>query len=248
MKRLSHSIIEWAKHIFFTPHCIGCGVLGAAQEPQTERFLCARCEALPPRAHILSCPMCNRRVVTGPRGGATAHGSCQKEKPYLLAYATSYHNPVIQAAIKTFKYKSVRPLALPLGRIVAECVQFLRFPNIQQYIVIPMPLHPKKERVRGFNQSREIGIVAARLLNLACVEDAIIRIRNTKPQVKMKNPDARNKNIAGAFFVTKPEMVARKNILLIDDIYTSGATLTEAARVLKGAGAKKIIALVVAKA
>ena len=80
------------------------------------------------------------------------------------------------------------------------------------------------------------------------VKNCLLKNKNALPQMEIENREERTKNIADSFFVKNPELIKRKNILLIDDIVTSGSTLREAAKILKSAGAKKIIAITAAKA
>lgn len=119
--------------------------------------------------------------------------------------------------------------------------------SFKNFIIIPIPLHSGRKRQRGFNQAELLGQFIAKDMNLEFC-DTLKRIKNNKPQAKMKNHEERAKNIAGCFKIKNPEIVRGKNILLIDDVYTSGATMNEAAKILKENGARKIIAVVLAKA
>lgn len=119
--------------------------------------------------------------------------------------------------------------------------------NLSAWLVAPIPLHPKKERQRGFNQSKLIAEFLTDKLNLEFC-DALKRIKNTEPQAKIKDPEKRMKNINGCFEIKNPEKIQGKNILLVDDVFTSGSTISEAVKILKINGASKIIAVVLAKA
>ena len=110
-------------------------------------------------------------------------------------------------------------------------------------VVLPVPLHPLRERWRGFNQSREL----AKKAGLNPVERVLTRIVNTTPQTTLAGGSAaRRQNIRGAFAATAA--VRGLSVLLVDDVMTSGATLFEAARTLKNAGAKTVTGLLVARA
>lgn len=114
-------------------------------------------------------------------------------------------------------------------------------------IVVPIPLHPAKERKRGFNQSALIARSFAQKMNLP-YDELLVKVINDEPQAQTKTHTIRLERMRGVFAVPYPMQVRHKNIILIDDVSTSGATLSEAARTLKKAGAKRILALVIAKA
>lgn len=119
--------------------------------------------------------------------------------------------------------------------------------NFDDYLILPIPLHSKRQRERGFNQSELIASTLATQLHLPMLTDTLEKIKQTKPQAETKNIQERRANLAGCFRVTKPELVLRKNIILVDDVCTSGATLIEATNVLKQAGGRNIIGFVIAQ-
>ena len=114
-------------------------------------------------------------------------------------------------------------------------------------IVSPIPLHPGRERERGFNQSDLLAEIFSKHFGLAKI-NLLERKINNQPQAKSKNYQERQENMKNCFSLVRGGSVKNKNIILVDDVFTSGATLREAARTLKKAGAGKIIGLVVAKA
>ncbi len=114
-------------------------------------------------------------------------------------------------------------------------------------IVVFIPLHHSRERKRGFNQAKLLAEIVAKNFNLE-LKNVLMRVKNTPPQAQAENREKRRENLFGAFTIIDPDEIKNKNIILIDDVYTSGATMSEAARVLKSRGARKIIALVAAKA
>ncbi|MDO8500183.1 MAG: phosphoribosyltransferase family protein [bacterium] len=126
-------------------------------------------------------------------------------------------------------------------------LEFYEFEAKPNMVFIPIPLYKSRERKRGFNQSGLIAEFLGKHFNIAVETKAVCRIKNTLPQIEMKTDYDRQKNIAGVFKVETPDAVKGKIVILIDDVLTSGATLEEAARVLKSAGAKSIWAAVVAR-
>jgi ComF family protein len=105
-------------------------------------------------------------------------------------------------------------------------------------LVVPVPLHPKRQRQRGFNQSALLSRYLCRSLNLVLSENALRRIRHTTPQIEL-GPEERASNVRGAFAAV-PRQVAGRHILLVDDVFTTGATLSAAAEALLAAGARVV--------
>jgi ComF family protein len=135
-----------------------------------------------------------------------------------------------------------------IGYTFAEWLtKVIRQHNIQFDLIIPVPIHAKRYAQRGYNQSEIIGKVVAHNFHKRCETKVLIKTKNTVMQSTLKNED-RVKNILGAFSVRHTKRIESKNILLIDDVYTTGATVNECARVLKKFGAEKVIVLTVAYA
>ena len=109
-------------------------------------------------------------------------------------------------------------------------------------LIVPVPLHRKKMRIRGYNQAALLAEVLGEITGISVDEDILVRVKNTKP-LKQLNDKERRRSIRGAFSVRKS--VWAKTIVLIDDIYTTGSTLDEAARVLLKAGAEKVYYLTI---
>ena len=243
--------------ILFPPICLNC------QKPIDDRnkLICEKCLSLIRLNNTLFCPVCRARLAENKK-------ICHYDSQYLLAAAGNYDDPVLQNLIRYFKYKYLKGLAPILGEIAVNYIRNLKL-EIRNFAVVPIPLHPAKERQRGFNQSKLIAEFLSKKLNLELIEP-LKRIKNTEPQAKLKDQDKRNENILGCFEInphTKREWsplakdnfysrsgvgvknsIKGKNILLIDDVFTSGATINEAVKILKINGTSKIIALVIAKA
>jgi ComF family protein len=145
------------------------------------------------------------------------------------------------------------------GRIMEELSDLSIMENFSHAILIPIPLAPRRQRERGFNQAE---LICRKLINLdkparnefrsggekklKLEKDVLIKPKDTEHQARIENRSARLKNIVGSFSVKNPEKIKNRNIIIIDDVTTTGATLNEARRVLKQAGARKIIAFTVA--
>ena len=170
-----------------------------------------------------------------------------------LYYALNYQSPLIKNLIQKFKYQPfVKELCKPLSLLIIEHFQLLDNPppfygGGQNFILIPVPLEKKKLKWRGFNQAEEIAKELSSFLKIPLISDCLIKTRETIPQVEL-SPEARKENVKGAFLIKKGDLIKEKKILLVDDVYTTGSTMEEAARVLKEAGAKEIIGIALARA
>jgi len=122
----------------------------------------------------------------------------------------------------------------------------LKKEKIEFDLIIPVPLHWKKEFIRGFNQSALIGNYISRKLNKKMVQNVLVKSKNTVSQTEL-SAEERKENVKGSFKVKNCDIIKNKIILLIDDVYTTGATLEECKKILLKRGAKKVIILTVAK-
>lgn len=221
--------------VLFPPVCLNCE---KNLKDRDNKFLCEDCAALIKINNTPFCPVCRARIPDNKK-------ICHRDSPYLLAAAASYDNPVIQNLIRYFKYKSFQNLAPVLGEIICNYLKLINL-KLDNYAAVPIPLYPSRERKRGFNQAQLLAEFTASYFNLQLM-NGLKRTVNNKPQVGLKDDEARAKNVLNCFQVKNPEAISGKNIILVDDVFTSGATINEAVRVLKTAGAKRIIALTLAK-
>ena len=166
-----------------------------------------------------------------------------------LYFAASYSSPLIKKLIQSFKYEPfIKELAKTLSSLIINHFQLLEkqpiFPN---HVLIPVPLRIKRLKWRGFNQSEEIGKELAKYLKLPLSNNVLIKTKETPAQVELDG-DERRENLKKVFVVENKNLINGKKILLIDDVYTTGATMEECAMVLKTAGAKEVIGVAVARA
>lgn len=224
---------QWLLDLLFPFTCVGCESEGAP--------ICDSC-----RSGLVftspQCPVCGRRDLTGL---VCAH--CAEKTGLRRFFAPfSYRIPLVRNVIHTYKYEGVRTLA-PF--IAEEMTGFLTTYGIAmpgQALLIPIPLHPARKRERGFNQSALLAEELALRFDLK-VCYALRRSRNTPAQVDMTDTAQRRENVRGAFGVPDPEYVRGKTVILVDDVSTSGATLTEAATALRSAGVRTVWAMVFAR-
>jgi ComF family protein len=147
-------------------------------------------------------------------------------------------------AVRVFKYEKKVVLARTLGRLLTETAAGLR---LQAEVIIPVPLHPSRLRERGFNQSLLLADRLARQADVPLQYTNLVRVRQTPAQTELRRA-ARAKNLRRAFAVSRPDDVAGRRILLVDDVYTTGTTVNECAKALRKAGAADVTVLTLARA
>jgi ComF family protein len=202
------------------------------------------------------CAICGERLfspyaVTGAPGEPRC-GLCRRvEPPFARAAAYGSYESGLRELIHLLKYGGVRPAANVLGRMLAEAIATLE-PEFRtdSVAVIPVPLHRTKLRQRGFNQAELIARAAMKVRppgdRLRCCGGVLERNRETASQIGLTSHQ-RRENLRGAFGVAQPELVKGREVLVVDDVYTTGATVSECARVLRRAGATKVWVATVAR-
>ncbi|MGH7367215.1 MAG: ComF family protein [Candidatus Rokuibacteriota bacterium] len=151
----------------------------------------------------------------------------------------------MREALHAFKFRGRRALAAPLGDLLVEALEG-RLPAGRPELLLPVPLHPRREHERGFNQASLVARRIGRAWDRPVRGDVLVRTLATRSQTELDAP-ARRANVRNAFRLRRPELIAGRHVVLVDDILTTGATLSECARCLRGAGASTIGVLTVAR-
>jgi ComF family protein len=171
------------------------------------------------------------------------------EPPYVKAAAYGSYESGLRELIHLLKYDGVRPAANVLGRMLSDAVVPLqRLFAADPMLIVPVPLHARKRRQRGFNQAELIARAAWKLQPSRRFElkPVLDRIRETQAQIGLSRHD-RRENLRGAFAVTAPQAIRGREVLLVDDVFTTGTTASECALVLRRAGAAKVYVATVAR-
>ena len=155
-----------------------------------------------------------------------------------------YADPLIKNLVHGLKYDSLRSLAPVLGELLVEYFAKFKIVLPPGAVLVPIPLHHSRKRSRGFNQSELLVLYLSDRLKLQKETKILWKIRKTKPQTELSAQDRRS-NLTDVFTVTDVNLV-KKTILLLDDVKTTGATLEEAAKTLKKAGARQVWAITIA--
>ena len=220
-----------ALDLFFPKRCVGCGREG--------EFLCQSCLHKVNRLFPPLCPLCGR-----PQLNEVLCPSCLSWQADIEGIRSPFvFNGIIREAVLRFKYKNFRAVSTLLAGLLRDYMT--DYPLLAD-ILIPVPLHPKRLRERGYNQSGMLAAELAKLTGLPVSDSSIVRKRYTLPQAKTTSVEERRRNVMG-LFTCADDRIKGKKVLLIDDVATSGATLNACARALKESGAESIWGLVLAR-
>ena len=210
-----------------------------------DHFLCGHCRSkikknLPPFCHS-----CGRRLS---KSGFAKNicPSCQKTRMHFdRAFSPFAYDGPIKEVIHEFKYRGKDYLGKPLSRMM---IDFVREYNIGAHLmdsVVAVPLSAARLREREFNQAHILAVHIGQAFNKEVLSDVLCRSRHTRTQTELE-PDERLANVKDSFLVASPAAVKGKNLILVDDVLTTGATSSEAARALKSAGANIVFVLTLA--
>lgn len=229
-------------HVLLPNTCYACC---RDMAPGESAALCSECEAAVRTVGPRCCARCGKPL---PDGGAHCR-SCrraraQRGKCALIRSAVVF-GPQIRPVIHAFKYADARHLSAYLSGWMAR--QWKEYPELAQaQVMMPVPLHRKKLRARGYNQSSLLARSLAEAVCVAVDETSLVRTRNTPSQTGFGR-EGRLQNMSGAFACVDPAAVKGKVVLLVDDVATTGATLEGCAQTLRAAGAKKVMAYTLAR-
>ncbi|MBM7582620.1 ComF family protein [Caldicoprobacter guelmensis] len=215
------------------PQNIACILCRQRVRDIDDKGVCRACADALPVIVPPVCPKCGRPVVE--------EGICN-DCAYVLyhfeqAVSVLHYTPEIKQLIHRFKYGGVSYLSRTLGWWMVQA--FEQRCNWNVDVIVPVPLHSRRQRQRGFNQSALLARELGRYIGVTVNEDVLVRKKYTSPQAGLSKFQ-RMQNLQGAFEVKAPEAVRDKSVLLIDDVFTTGSTVDECSRVLLEAGARKV--------
>lgn len=233
-------LISWVVEALFPRRCVTCGRWG--------EWCCPVCWAALTYARRLTCPDC--QVVTN------LGEFCQQCAPAHtlkgLWPAQSYSQPTIRQLIKILKFEGVTEVAPILANLMRGLLKTFNLPPSwhavapADWCLTSVPLTSQRLRQRNFNQAEMIARLLSSLTGLT-YQPTLQRVGSKKPQSELTNETARKKNVEKAFALLAETEIAGRVFILVDDVYTSGATMEECARILKAGGATEIWGLVAAK-
>lgn len=242
------NVLEWFLNLLYPRRCLSCGKFG--------QYICDHCLTETQFIDKDICPVCRKPAIDG-----KTHPKCQTR--YSLDGLTSFfgYQGVIREAIKRIKYK---PFAYDISKVLVSLVlerinekDWLAVIIRKNPVLVPIPLHRSRERVRGFNQAEILGKILAEKWDLQILPDLLIRTRKTKPQYELRGKE-RKKNVQKAFkinpnyqsqlsIINLPAGKAGCQFLIFDDLWTTGVTMRTCGNLLKRAGAKSVWGLTMAR-
>ncbi len=237
LRRLWWALLD----ILYPRHCAGCG--GAVQAPQGH--LCWECLA---GLEVITQPFCAR--CGDPVDGAVYHEYvctlCQRRRVWFdAARSAARYRGALKQAVRALKYHASVHLLHDCATLLESCVRTY-YASILFDAVTHVPLHPRRERQRTYNQSDLLARVLARRLGLHGAPGVLRRVAFAPSQTRL-TASQRRRNVRGTFAARETEWVRGRTFLLVDDVMTTGATVNECARVLKEAGAAAVYVVTVAR-
>ena len=227
----SGKLVELAVDSFFPRRCVGCGKVG--------EFLCPECLGKLPRLSPPLCPNCGR-----PQASGIVCPDCWQRQTEIDGIRSLFRfDEIIRKAIHQLKYRNLKAISPCLAELLAD---YLRSNPLPGEALICVPLHPRRLRERGYNQSNLLARELGERIDLPVIEDCLIRVKQAQPQVRAVDVEERRRNVADAF-VCRDERVSGRQIILVDDVCTSGATLESCAVALKSKGATSVWGLTLAR-
>ena len=222
-------LLTGALDLLFPPRCAVCDREGS--------FLCQECRPSLPRLERPYCALC-----AGP-STKPACSWCEVAPPAFDSVRAPYRfTGPVREMVHNLKYRDLRASAPELGRLMASCLESER---ISASILVPVPLHRRRERERGYNQSALLAREVSYLTGIPVAADVLRRTRDTAPQVAMAGHAERWRNIEGAFHCVGD--VQGQRVLLIDDVVTTGSTMSACAEPLRASGASSVWGLALAR-
>lgn len=247
--QISNGVKEKIKNflleLFFPAFCFGCQKEGT--------YLCQDCKATLEILEFQYC-LCSKNPLKI-NLELNKYGKCNRcfdKKLSGLYFALPYKaSALTRKLIQAFKYHPyIKDLAKTLALLLAEHF-FISGSNKEDVwhnsVLIPIPLDKKKLKNRGYNQAEELAKELSKILGTPVLSDVLIKIKTTRTQIKLSGKK-REQNLQGAFMAKKPlDLTRGEKIFLVDDVYTTGSTMEECARVLRKAGAKQVWGIAIAR-
>ena len=240
--KLKHILTALAD-IVFPPRCLTCT---AIIDHQNHTSFCPACFS---KIHYVRSPLCPCCGIPFEGADGCDHicGDCITSKAvFSVARAVGHYETILLEAIHRFKYNGKIYIGEILGRLMAEFAYPL-FNISENSLIMPVPLHPKKLRERGFNQSVILAREISKKYSISLDFMTLRRHINTEPQISLGKKE-RESNVRGVFSVADPERIKGQKIILVDDVYTSGSTVKECARVLMKNKAVTVAVVTLARA
>jgi competence protein ComFC len=238
-----YSCTRLAELIFFPSFCELCSSL--LEFPQ-EKVICHSCWKSIRTSYHSYCLGCGR-FFEAPEEPHLCQACLEMRPPFSHHRSGGKYQGKLKDIILLYKFRRFQVLGKDLARFVYRALGKEEEIWWKVDFIIPVPLHPKRKKERGFNQAEIIAKELARIKGIELGDKLLVKVKNVPPQTSLR-VEERAKNVSGAFLITQKDKIKKKVVLLVDDVYTTGSTIRECSSVLKKAGVKEVKALTVAQA
>ncbi len=231
-------LLQSALDLLYPPHCESC------QKPG--RLLCRQCVKRLRRIHPPYCHVCSLPVI-GRISGNFVCTNCRHRKFHFQFAVCGYEaNDVVRLLIHRFKYHGISRLEFILAQLIFHAWRDERVAVHPPEILVPVPLHPSRERERGFNQARRLAEALSKQTGIPC--GSLLKKSVFTESQALLNRSQRRQNLRGAFTLRQNRSLNGVSIMLVDDVLTTGSTLEECSKTLLAGGARAVSAITVARA
>jgi len=228
-----------------------CKICQHPLEPFNFTFICRNCWDKVEWIKTPCCAQCSKPLSLSPAFqdiSLLLCPECRRENSYFKKlFVPTFYEGIMKKAIHLLKYNKKRGILRSWEKIIKAYFSYVDFPSHRLDLVVPIPLHRKKLKERGFNQAELIARIITKHFQIPLIKNNLQRVKVTVTQTTLSKKE-RLKNIKGAFKVKNKDKFQAKSILLVDDVYTTGTTIKEAAKMLKKAKAKEIYVFTLARA
>lgn len=232
-------IINFLLNLLFPMRCLSCGHLGS--------YLCRQCSSIVQAIELLNCPVCKKPAIDGATHPKCKTGNSLDGLVFFWRYKGIAHKIIHKIKYNPFIFTAIEEIinyhtTLPKNPTLQDLLS-------RKPLLVPVPLHRSRLRYRGYNHAEKIAEAFAKKWHLKAENNLLLRIKKTKPQANLKLEE-RKSNIKNAFAVKLSFhhiFISSSHFILVDDVWTSGSTLSECCRVLKQSGAQKVWALTLAR-
>ncbi len=231
LSSLTVQLQEKVVDFFFPRRCVGCGKAGD--------FLCAYCRQKLPRLLPPFCQKCGK-----PQSSGVLCAACWGQQTDIDGIRSVFRfEGAVRQAIHDLKYRNLKAISGCLATLLAN---YLQSEPLNGEVLVPVPLHLRRLRERGYNQSSLLAGELGKLIALPVIDGSLWRLKDSSPQARTTTVEERKRNVKKAF-ACRDAKLNGENVILIDDVCTSGATLEACAEVLKSAGAASVWGLTLAR-
>jgi len=238
-----NGLLKGLKELIYPEICLACK--NKLCPAERGKFVCSVCWHKIQKNSPPFCVSCGRTLAKNNLAKNICPACLKKELYFDRAFSPCAYTGVIKELIHQFKYAGKDYLGKPLGSIMNNFIREYNLPIDYLDFIVPVPLHASRRREREFNQAQVLSGHIAETFKKEVLSDALVRCRKTKTQTSLM-PQDRFNNVKESFLVRDAQKIKAKNLLLVDDVLTTGATSSEAAKALKNAGANIVLVITLA--